>query len=124
MHYPSMEAVSFQDAFLHPYWYSGFAPPLHLLGFVSLVEVGMVAYVVAVEDGTVSQSHDQWAVGMMCSPLIVSVGVGMEESVHCSSQTQSLQTAVDGGNKVGGQAVGDADILVEFGVCHYMQVMM
>lgn len=122
MHYPSPEAVSFQGAFLHPYWYSGFAPPLHLLGSVSLVEAGMVGYVVIVEDRIVSQSHDQWVVGTMCSSPIVSVGT--EESVHCSSQTQNLQTAADGGRKVGGQAVGDADILVDTEVCHYMQVKM
>lgn len=117
MHYPLLEAVSFQGAFLHPYWYSGFAPPLRLLGFVSLVEAGMVGYVVVVEDRIVSQSH-----GMMRSSPTVSVG--MEESVRCSSQTLSLQTGVDGGSKVGGEAVGDAGILVDIEVCHYMQVKM
>lgn len=122
MHYPPLETASFQDAFLHPCWYSGFAPPLCLLGSVSLAEAGMVGYVVVVEDRRVSQSHDQWAVGMMRSSPTVSVG--MEDSVRCSSQTQSLRTAVDGGSKVGGQAVGDADILVDFEVCHYMQVKM
>jgi hypothetical protein len=122
MHYPSLEAVSFQDVFLHHYCYSGFVPPLHMLGFVSLVGFGMVEYVVVVEDRIMSQSHDQCAVGMMCSSLVVSVGI--EECVHCSSQIQSLQTAVDDGSKAGGQAAGDADILVESEVHHYMLVKM
>jgi hypothetical protein len=48
----------------------------------------------------------------------------MKRHVHCSGQAQSLQTVVDGGNKADGQVVGDAGILVEFVLCHYMQVMM
>jgi hypothetical protein len=35
-----------------------------------------------------------------------------------------LKTAVDDGSKVGEQAVVDADILEEFGICHYIQVMV
>ena len=45
MHYLSLETVSFQDAFLHPCCYSGFASPLHLVGFVLLVDVGMVVQI-------------------------------------------------------------------------------
>jgi len=44
-HYPSLETVSFQDAFLHPCYYSGFASPLHLLQFVLLVDIGMVVLI-------------------------------------------------------------------------------
>jgi hypothetical protein len=47
-HYPSLETVSFQDAFLHPCCNSGLASPLHLLGFVLLVDVGMVGQIVVI----------------------------------------------------------------------------
>jgi hypothetical protein len=60
MHYPPWEAVSSQDACLHPCCYFGFAQPSHLLEFVSLVEAGMVGQVVVAAEGTtLCLSHAQ-----------------------------------------------------------------